>query len=62
MIELVQDRKGHHSGRRPHDSREVDPAQRERLRLQQELRDAVEAEDYERAAALRDQLKETKTA
>lgn len=56
LIERAQDGQTHHSGKRPGQQAAVNPQQQERLRLQRELRDAVENEDYERAAKLRDRL------
>lgn len=56
VIERAQDGRTHHTGRRPGDRRPQQSPQEERLRLQRELREAVEAEDYERAARLRDRL------
>lgn len=58
VIERAQEGKTHHTGKNPGEAIEVDPVERERLTLQQELREAVEAEDYERAAKLRDRLTE----
>lgn len=56
VIERAQDGKTHHTGRKPGEVRVEDPAQQERLRLQRALREAVEREDYESAAQIRDQL------
>jgi protein arginine kinase activator len=61
VIERAQDGRTHHTGKRPGHppaGRSTDPAQQERLRLQRELREAVENEDYEQAARLRDRLGE----
>ena len=60
VIERAQEGYTHHTGKTPGQAVELDPAQRERRRLQRELREAVEGEDYERAARLRDQLEELK--
>lgn len=60
LIERAQDGNTHHTGKRSGDTQALDPVQQERLRLQRELRNAVETEDYERAARLRDQLSELK--
>src|SRR6185295_3556757 len=56
VIERAQDGQTHHVGKRPGQEIPVNPEQNERLRLQRELREAVEEEDYELAARLRDQL------
>jgi protein arginine kinase activator len=62
VIERAQDGKTHHTGRRPDDVRSSDPLQLERLRLQRALRDAVEREDYESAARIRDQMTDKKSS
>lgn len=59
VVERAQDGKTQHTGKVPGQQVE-DPALQERHRLQRELRDAVEREDYELAARLRDQLGEMK--
>lgn len=56
LIERAQDGQTHHTGKRPGQTAQIDPQKQERLRIQRELREAVESEDYERAAKLRDQL------
>lgn len=61
VIERAQDGQSRHTGKAPGQVVEMDPVQQERLTLQRELRDAVEKEDYERAAQLRDRLGELKT-
>ena len=61
VIERAQDGQTHHTGKAPGQVAEIDPVQQERLRLQRELREAVEKEDYERAAQLRDQIGELKS-
>ena len=61
VIERAQDGKTHHIGKAPGEVAELDPVRQERLRLQRELHDAVEKEDYERAAELRDRLGELKS-
>jgi len=58
VIERAQDGQTRHTGKSPGQVVQVDPAQQERLKLQRELRDAVDKEDYERAAQLRDRLEE----
>jgi protein arginine kinase activator len=58
VIERAQDGQTQHTGKKPGEMVKVDPVQQERLRLQRELREAVEREDYELAARLRDQLGE----
>jgi len=58
VIERAQEGKTHHTGKEPGQAVEVDSVERERQNLQRELRDAVENEDYERAARLRDRLAE----
>lgn len=58
MIERAHDGHTHHTGKAPGQPVTVDPKRTERQRLQGELRDAVEAENYEVAARLRDQLSE----
>ena len=56
VIERAQDSHSHHTGKKPGEMVRIDPVQQERFRLQRELREAVEREDYELAARLRDQL------
>ncbi len=58
VIARAQNGQTHHTGKAPGQTPVVDPRQQERLRLQRELRDAVESEDYRLAARLRDQLAE----
>jgi protein arginine kinase activator len=58
IIERAQDGQTHHTGKSPGQTVEIDPVRQERLQLQRALREAVEAEDYERAAEVRDRLKE----
>jgi len=58
IIERAQNGQTRHVGKSPERPIQVDPGQQERKRLQRELREAVESEDYERAAKLRDQLAE----
>ncbi|MDM8009113.1 MAG: UvrB/UvrC motif-containing protein [Phycisphaerae bacterium] len=58
VIERAQDGQTQHTGKRPGQTVQIDPVQQERFRLQRELREAVEREDYEQAAKIRDQLGE----
>lgn len=62
VIAKAQNGKTHHTGKAPGQNIVVDPAQQEKLKLQRELREAVEIEDYRRAAQLRDQLAEMDNA
>jgi len=61
VIERSQDGQTQHIGKSPGAPAELDPVQKERLKLQRELRQAVETENYERAAELRDRLEELKS-
>jgi protein arginine kinase activator len=58
VIERAQDGRTHHTGKQPGQVVTIDPNQQKKLDLQRELREAVEQEDYERAARLRDQIGE----
>jgi protein arginine kinase activator len=61
VIERAQEGKSHHTGKEPGqlmNNSSPNSLEKERLSLQRELRDAVESEDYERAARLRDRLAE----
>ncbi len=58
VIERAQDGRTHHAGKSPGQVVNIDPKQQMKLDLQRELRTAVEQEDYERAAKLRDQIAE----
>lgn len=58
VIERAQDGQTHHTGKSPGQVVTIDPKQQQRSDLQRELRLAVEQEDYERAARLRDQIAE----
>ncbi|HOB73244.1 MAG TPA: UvrB/UvrC motif-containing protein [Phycisphaerae bacterium] len=58
VIERAQEGKTHHTGKGPGRPIVTNSIERERLSLQRELREAVESEDYERAAQLRDRLAE----
>jgi len=61
VIERAQDGQSRHTGKKPGQIVQLDPVQQERLRVQRDLREAVENEDYERAAQLRDRLGELKS-
>lgn len=56
VIERAQDGRTHHTGKQPGQVITIDPRQQKKLDLQRQLREAVEQEDYERAAGLRDQI------
>jgi len=56
LIERAQAGRGHHIGKTPRQSQATRDRRREIRRLTQELEDAVAAEEYERAAQLRDEL------
>ena len=58
VIERAQDGHTHHTGKSPGQKVSVHSKSEERARLQRELREAVEAEDYELAAQIRDRLGE----
>jgi len=58
VVQRAQEGATHHTGKRPGQMVKLDPRQQRRLELQRELRAAVEREDYERAADLRDRLAE----
>ena len=58
VIERAQDGRTHHTGKSPGQVVTIDPARQQKVDLQRELRAAVEQEDYERAAKLRDQISE----
>ncbi len=58
VVERAQDGHTHHTGKSPGQTVITDPVQSRRMNLQRELRAAVEAENYELAAQLRDQLAE----
>lgn len=59
VIERAQDGRNHHTGKAP-GQKVVHTEEQERQRLQRELREAVEREDYELAARIRDRLGELK--
>jgi len=61
VIERAQDGHTRHTGSVPGKDVEIDPSLQKRLDLQRELREAVDTEDYERAAQLRDRLAELDT-
>lgn len=56
VIQQAQDGKTQHTGKAPGQTLQLDLAQQKRLGLQRQLRDAIDAEDYEQAAKLRDEL------
>lgn len=58
VIERAQDGHTEHRGKAPGQPVEIDPTQQKLLDLQRQLRDAVDVEDYETAARLRDELAE----
>ena len=58
LIERAQDGSSHHLGKAPKRAGADQHKQNRALRLRAELKDAIAREDYERAAALRDQIKE----
>ncbi|MBI5724200.1 MAG: UvrB/UvrC motif-containing protein [Planctomycetes bacterium] len=57
IIERAHDGSSQHVGKVPHAGAETQKKQTDMLRLKAQLKTAVAAEDYERAAAIRDQLK-----
>lgn len=57
LIERAHDGATHHIGKAPTRAGSGGKRQNGLLRLRRDLQDAVEAEDYERAARLRDQIK-----
>lgn len=58
VIERAQDGRTQHTGKSPGQVVTIDPKQQLKADLQRQLRGAVEQEDYERAAKLRDQIAE----
>ena len=58
VIQRAQDNHTQHTGKSPGQLMEIDPVEQKRLQLQRELREAVDKEDYEQAALLRDRLAE----
>ena len=58
LMERAQEGATQHIGKVPHGADEAQKRQAAILRLQAELKTAITAEDYERAAILRDQMKE----
>lgn len=58
LIERAQEGGSHHLGKTPRRAGNDQTKQTLALRLRAELKDAIAREDYERAAALRDQIKE----
>ena len=62
LLERAHDGETHHVGKAPKSSRTQHTAQRDIHRLKRRLAEAVSAEDYERAAELRDQIHELEEA
>jgi protein arginine kinase activator len=58
LLERAQEGASQHTGKVPHRADSDQKKQNALLRLRAELKGAIAAEDYERAAALRDQIKE----
>ncbi len=58
LLERAHEGASQHSGKVPPDAAEGERRQNELLRLRGRLNEAVAQEDYERAAALRDRIKE----
>jgi len=58
LLERAQDGALQHIGKVPHGADDVQKRQTAILRLRGELKTAINGEDYERAAVLRDQIKE----
>jgi protein arginine kinase activator len=58
LLERAQDGASQHVGKAPRQSGERQQRQMAVLRLRAQLKDAVACEDYERAAELRDQIKQ----
>jgi protein arginine kinase activator len=58
LLERAHEGARQHIGKVPHRASDGQKKQNAMLRLRSELKGAVAAEDYERAAALRDQIKE----
>ena len=58
MIQRAQGGAAEHVGKVPHRAEDAEKKHTAILRLRAELKTAIGAEDYERAAALRDQIKE----
>lgn len=58
LLERSHEGASHHVGKVPHRADKTQKKQNSMLRLRSQLKSAIAAEDYERAAALRDQIKE----
>jgi protein-arginine kinase activator protein McsA len=58
VLERAQEGSVQHIGKVPFGSDDIQKKQTAILRLRAELKSAVGGEDYERAAAIRDQIKE----
>jgi protein-arginine kinase activator protein McsA len=57
VIESAQDGATHHLGRSPVGGAEIERVQNLRVKMMRDLEAAIAAEQYERAAKLRDELK-----
>ncbi|MDP7636493.1 MAG: UvrB/UvrC motif-containing protein [Phycisphaerae bacterium] len=62
LVERAQEGATQHIGKVPHNADDAQKRQTAMLRLQAELKGAITAENYERAAVLRDQIKELENA
>ncbi|MEP0846252.1 MAG: UvrB/UvrC motif-containing protein [Phycisphaerae bacterium] len=62
LIEREHDGADHHVGKSPRAAASTHAADQEVRRLKKQLEEAVAAEDYERAASLRDRLRELERA
>jgi protein arginine kinase activator len=58
MLQRAHDGQAQHVGKVPHHAGQAQQKQNAILRLRSELREAIAGEDYERAASLRDQIKQ----
>jgi len=58
LLERAQEGASQHIGKVPHRADSSQKRQTAMLRLRAQLKDAIAAEDYERAAVLRDQIRE----
>lgn len=57
LIERAHDGAKHHTGKAPRSATKARPAQADLRQLKRQLEEAVAAEDYERAVALRDRIR-----
>ena len=62
LLERAHDGATHHVGKAPKSAGTTRVAQQDLRRLRRQLADAVAAEDYERAAELRDSIRELEEA